>query len=194
MMQNGSCECSKSELNVLSVPPTMASMEESQWVEHFPIASLTNNAPIEFIIPPQTEHWTDLSQSYLYVKFKIIKADGHALDADSNVAPVNNFLHSMFNSVDLYLNNKLISSNLDTYPYRAYIENLLSYNADSKSTFLNASVLGLKTLLLSSIHSTMMGLIQGFQKRISVISQSKTAELFGRLHLDLFQQEKYLPN
>ena len=73
MMQNGSCECSKSELNVLSVPPTMTAMQESQWVEHFPIASLTNNAPIEFIIPPQTEHWTDLSQSYLYVKFKIIK-------------------------------------------------------------------------------------------------------------------------
>ena len=53
MMQNDSCECSKSELNV---PPTMTAMQESQWVEHFPIASLTNNAPIEFIIPPQTEH------------------------------------------------------------------------------------------------------------------------------------------
>ena len=77
MMQNGSCECSKSELNVLSVPSTMTAMQESQWVEHFSIASLANNAPIEFIISPATEHWTDLSQSYLYVKFKIIKADGH---------------------------------------------------------------------------------------------------------------------
>ena len=48
MMQNGSCECSKSELNVLSAPPTMTAMQESQWVEHFPIVSLTNNAPIEF--------------------------------------------------------------------------------------------------------------------------------------------------
>ena len=76
MMQNGSCECSKSELHVLSVPPTMTAMQESQWIEHFPLASLTNNAPIEFIIPPQTEYWTDLSQSYLYVKFKIVKADG----------------------------------------------------------------------------------------------------------------------
>ena len=64
---------------------------------------------------------TDLSQSYLYVKFKIIKADGHDLEADSNVAPVNNFLHSIFNSVDLYLNNKLISSHSGTYPYRPYI-------------------------------------------------------------------------
>ena len=194
MMQTGSCECSKSELHVLSVPPTMTAMQESQWVEHFPIASLTNNAPIEFIIPPQTEHWTDLSQSYVYVKFKIIKADGHALDADSNVAPVNNFLHSMFNSVDLYLNNKLISSNSDTYPYRAYIENLLSYNADSKSTFLNASVLWVEDTAAQFDTLNHDGANTGLQKRIAVISQSKTAELFGRFHLDLFQQEKYLPN
>ena len=131
----------------------------------------------------------------MYVKFKIIKVDCHALDADSNVAPVTNFLHSMFNSVDLYLNNKLISSNSDTYPYRAHIENLLSYNADSKSTFLNASVLWVEdtaahfdTLNHDGVKNT------GIQKRIAVISQSKTAELFGRLHLDLFQQEKYLPN
>ena len=32
MMQSGSCECSKSELDVLTVPPTMTTMQESQWV------------------------------------------------------------------------------------------------------------------------------------------------------------------
>ena len=168
MMQNGSCECSKSELNVLSVPPTMTAMQESQWVEHFPIASLTNNAPIEFIIPPQTERWTDLSQSYLYVKFKIIKADGHDLEADSNVAPV---IHSMFNSVDLYLNNKLISSNSDTYQYRAYIENLLSYNADSKSTFLKASVLWVEDTAAHFDTLNHDGANTGLQKRMDTISQ-----------------------
>ena len=194
MMQNSSCECSKSELIVLSVPPTMTAMQESQWVEHFPVASLTNNAPIEFIIPPQTEHWTDLPQSYLYVKFKIIKADRHDLEADSNVAPVNNFLHSMFNSVDLYINNKLISSNSDNYPYRAYIENLPSYNADSKSTFLKASVLWVEDTAAHFNSFDHDGTNTGLQKRMAAISQSKTAELFGRLHLDLFQQEKYLPN
>ena len=46
MIQNGSFECSKSELNVLSVTHTMKAMQESQWIEHFSIASLANNAPI----------------------------------------------------------------------------------------------------------------------------------------------------
>ena len=189
MMQNGSCEYSKSELNVLSVPPTMTAMQESQWVEHFPIASLTNNAPTEFIIPPQPEHWTDLSQSYLYVKFKFIKADGHALDADSNVAPVNNFLHSMFNSVDLYLNNKLISSNSDTYPYRAYIETLLSYNADSKSTFLNASVLWVEDTAAQFDTLNHDEANTGLQKRIAIISQSDVYILIYFNKKNIYQME-----
>lgn len=193
-MQNGSCECSKTELDVLSVPPTMTTMQESQWIEHFPVASLSNNAPIEFIIPPQTEHWTDLSQSYLYVKFKVKLHDDSNLEADSGIAPVNNFLHSMFSSIDMYLNNKLVTSNLDTYPYRAYIENLLSYSKDSKKTHLKAGELWVKDTPSHFNSVAHDGDNDGLKARITVVGLSKTVELCGRLHLDLFLQEKYLPN
>jgi hypothetical protein len=194
MMQNGSCECSKSELDVVSVPPTMTSMQESQWIEHFPVAPLSNYAPIEFNIPPQTEYWTDLSQSYLYVRFKITRSDGTDLHNDDSIAPVNNFLHSMFSSIDLYLNNKLISSNLDTYPYRAYFENLLSYNKDSKLTHLNAGDLWANDTAGEFNALTYNGANEGLKIRFQQITESKKCELLGRLHLDVFQQEKYLPN
>ena len=65
MMQHGSCECSKTELDAAYVPPTMTAMQEGHWTEHHPIAALNNTAPIEFMIPAQTEKWTDLNQSYL---------------------------------------------------------------------------------------------------------------------------------
>ena len=32
----------------------------------------------------------------------------------------------MFSSVDLYANNKLVISNMDTYPYKAYFKSLYS--------------------------------------------------------------------
>ena len=70
----------------------------------------------------------------------------------------------------------------------------MSYNADSKLTFLNASVLWVEDTAAQFDTLNHDGANAGIQKRIAVISQSKTAELFGRLHLDLFQQEKYLPN
>ena len=44
-------------------------------------------------------------------------------------------VNSMFctSSIDLYLNNKLVTSNnMDTYPYRAYLEKLFSFGSDVK--------------------------------------------------------------
>ena len=107
MIQIDSFDCSKPKLEMESVPPTMTNMEDTQWTDYHPIASLaSHHAPIEFVIPPQTENYSDLSQTQA--------GAGHDLEAERKVAPVNNFVHSMFSSIDLYLNNKLVTSNMDT--------------------------------------------------------------------------------
>ena len=57
MIQIGSCDCSKTEIEMQAVPPTMTTMEDTQWTDYHPIASLdSHHAPIEFVIPPQTEY------------------------------------------------------------------------------------------------------------------------------------------
>ena len=74
MIQQGSCDCTKTELDMESIPPTMTTMQGTQWNDYHPIASLdSHHAPIEFLIPPHTEFYTDLSQAYLYIKFRILK-------------------------------------------------------------------------------------------------------------------------
>ena len=119
-MQNGSCECSKSEMEMHSVPLTITTMQDSQWMEYHPIASLDNyHSPIEFVVPSHTKYYTDLSESYMYLKFT-------NLVAGKKVSPVNKYFDSMFSSVDLYANNKLVISNMDTYPYKAYFKSLYS--------------------------------------------------------------------
>ena len=106
-----------------SIPPTMTTMQGTQWNDYHPIASLnSHHAPIEFLIPPHTEFYTDLSQAYMCIKFRILKQTGEDLETDAKVFPINNFFHSMFSGIDLYINNKLITNNSDTYPYRAYLE------------------------------------------------------------------------
>ena len=43
----------------------MPTMQETQWTDYHPIASLDSyHAPIEFVVPPHTEYYTDLSQTY----------------------------------------------------------------------------------------------------------------------------------
>ena len=49
-----------------------------------PIASPDSyHAPIEFVIPPHTEFYNDLSQAYLFIKFRILKQTGEDLDTDA---------------------------------------------------------------------------------------------------------------
>ena len=194
MMQHGSCECSKTELDVKHVPPTMTAIQDGQWTEHYPLSSLNNTAPIEFVIPAQTEKWTDINQSYLYLKLKVLKADGTNLEADAETSTVNNFFHSLFSSIDLYLNNKLVTNSADTYPYRAYIENLLSYSTDCKSSHLSALELWYPDTAEHMQEHTVAGANDGYKNRRARIHHSRTLEMCGRLHLDAFLQDKYVPN
>ena len=201
MFQLGSIECSKkvkrkvqgekSELEMQAVPPTMTTMIQTKMEMYNPIASLDSyHAPIVFVVPAQTEYYTDLSQSNLYLKFRILKEDGTNLDDDQKAGPVNNFLHSMFSGIDLFLNNKLVTSSMDTYLYRAYIENLFSYGSDVKSNQLKADEFW---------YPDAAGKFEDHDSATvragnAAVARSIPVELWGRLHLDLAMQEKYLPN
>jgi hypothetical protein len=116
------------------------------------------------------------------------------LEEGTHTSVVNNLFHSLFSSIDLYLNNKLVTNNSDTYPYRAYLENLLSYGKESKNSHLKALELWSNdTALHMQANATNLN-NEGWKSRRTSIHQSRACELAGRLHLDLFLQEKYLPN
>ena len=94
------------------------------------------NSAITFLIAG-TDEYIDLSKTILTVTGKITKKDGTSkLDGNdqSNVAPVNNFLHSLFRQVDVYLNGKQVTPAMGTYAYRSYIETLLNYDVSAKQS------------------------------------------------------------
>jgi len=95
---------------------------------------------------------------------------------------VNNLFHSLFSSVDLYLNNKLVTANADTYPYRAYIENLLSYNKASKDTHLKALEMWEEDKPGHMADNTTTADNAGWKLRKARVF-NKQCELAGRLHL-----------
>ncbi|KAL9973271.1 hypothetical protein ACROYT_G019701 [Oculina patagonica] len=98
------------------------------------------NGPIEFNVSGSGEEYLDLAKTQLFVKAKITKANGTALDPNTKVGPVNLFLHSLFSQVDVALNERLISPSTNTYPYRAMIETLLNYGEDAKSSQLSMAM------------------------------------------------------
>ena len=136
-INESSCECMKSELDLFTVPPTQTSVS---WVEYHPISTITNTVPIEFDVSSSGEDYMDFANSYLYVRAKLQRANGANIEDGDEVGPVNNFLHSLFSQIDVSLNGTLITSSTNTYPYRAYIENLLSYGPDAKESQLTAAL------------------------------------------------------
>ena len=128
--------CDKSEIDLFSVPPTQQSLERGRWIDYAPLSSVENtDSPINFLVTG-TDEYIDLSKTILTVTGKIVKDGDSALAGanQANVAPVNNFLHSLFKQVDVYLNGKQVTPAMGTYAYRAYIETLLNYDVSAKES------------------------------------------------------------
>ena len=127
----------KSEVDLFSVPPTQLSLEKGRWIDYRPLSSVENpDSAITFLIAG-TDEYLDLSKTILYVEGKIMLEDYKTEltgGGQTNVAPVNNFLHSLFKQVDVYLNGKQVTPDMGTYAYRSYIETLLNYDVSAKKS------------------------------------------------------------
>jgi len=134
MKFENSIECAKSELDLFSVPPTQTSIEEGVWDVIQPHLNFDTSPVIRFDIPGNNLHYIDMASTEIYVNCKI-----DPLFTDDAQTTVNNILHSMFEQVQVYLNNVPVENTNKTYPYRAYLENLLCYNSESKNTFLSTN-------------------------------------------------------
>uniref|UniRef100_A0ABD2W4G1 Uncharacterized protein n=1 Tax=Trichogramma kaykai TaxID=54128 RepID=A0ABD2W4G1_9HYME len=60
-----SCECLKSKLLLFDIPPTQTTIEGSHWIHYKPISSLTDDSPIEFVVPGNGKEYIDLAHTML---------------------------------------------------------------------------------------------------------------------------------
>ena len=82
----------------------------------------------------------DLSHMLLYVTIQLVISDGSELDGGAKVDPVNLSFHSLFGQLDISMNGRIISDRSSSYPAQAYLETLLSYGEEAKSTHLTSSL------------------------------------------------------
>lgn len=199
-----SCECLKSELDLFTLPPTQTSIEASKGVHYKPISSITDAAPIEFVVPGHGDEYIDLAHTMLSLRVQLKPLTGTAVATDK-VGPVNNLLHSLFNQLDVSFNQKLVSPSNNAYAYRAYIETLLTYKASTKDSHLAASMWISDTpgqfdtppILLANPPTVAVAAVEenkGLTARQKMMQNGRTVDLLGYLHSDIFNQEKFLLN
>jgi hypothetical protein len=160
------------------------------WVNYQPIASLNDATPIEFFVPSRGSEYLDLAQTLLCIKVKITATNGADLEAGANVGPVNNYLHSLFSHCAVSLNDKAVSSPTHTYAYRAYMEGLFNYGRGALKSHQT-------TRLFYKDKAGFMDALAtnpGYVKRQTFTDASRTVDLVGNIHSDLFNQDRLMLN
>ncbi|GBO28745.1 Uncharacterized protein F54H12.2 [Araneus ventricosus] len=185
--------CVKSELDLFSIPSTQAAIEFGKFVEYFPLSNIRDGSPVEFHISGSGDEYLDLADSYIHVKAKITKSDGAPLPDDEPVAPVNLFLHSLFSQVDVSLNNRIIFSASNTYPYRAYLETLLNYGEDAKKSLLSCEAF-FKDDKPYQVDPVSEEACESLKKRYHLMANSRNLDMIGQLHCDINQQNRLMLN
>ncbi|XP_035692553.1 uncharacterized protein F54H12.2-like [Branchiostoma floridae] len=191
--------CTKSELDLFQIPPTQTTIQDGRWIEYRPVANLAESSPVEFDIPSSGEEYVDLSQTQLYVRAKVVRGNGADLPEGVKVGPVNLFMHSLFQQIDVSLNNKLVTPSSNTYPYRAMIETLLNFGQEAKDTQLTTALFYRDTPGAMDVNDPNpeaegAAVNLGLKKRTQFTQDSNVVDMISPLHVDAFFQERYLIN
>ena len=191
--------CTKSELDLESVPPIQIGVVYYYLVHTGPKSGPESGGPLEFLISASGDDYLDLSHCYLYLKCRVLKDDDTAIKTlktnnttgeDGSVAPLTLLFHSVFRQLDLVISDALVATSGDTYPYRAYLMTLLSYGRDAKKTWLNHLEGGCMDEHGKCDARDNTGLLS----RRNRILNSQPFDFKGRLHSDMLWQERLLPN
>ena len=191
---NESKDTHPEELDLFATPPTQGAYEKVQWVDYRPVSQLKEYAPVEFVIPASGSQYLNLNQTYLSVKVKVVAPDGSALNIDDKVGSVNLTLHSLWNQVDVLVQQKLISSSTNNYAYKALMETLLSYDTNTKNSRLQTEGFYKDTAGLMDEANPVDGGNDGLAQRFILTLNSREADFIGPLHADFFQQNRLLLN
>jgi hypothetical protein len=160
-----------------------------------PIAGLNQDSALEFVIKGVPSYFIDLSETFLSLKVKLITSAGGDLTT-GNVGVVNNFFHSIFRNLELYINNKKVYDAQNMYPYIAWMHKKLTYSAEellkTGASFgwaedTPAGVANTKTLEAGGSANV------GLDERKSFLLKSREMTYFDNLVIPLSMQNRCLP-
>ena len=113
---------------------------------------------------------------------------GSNLVDDKEIGFINYQIAALFEHVDVYLNNYIVSST-HNYGYKCYLESLLTYSNVAKKSWLQAGGYFKDT---NRKMDTLSDENTGFKFIKPLIKTRNIVELIGKIHSELFNQERLL--
>ena len=146
---------------------------------------------ITFDIASSYSELLSLADIRFTCELHVIK-NGTNLSVTDTFAPISNILHSVFCNVTITLGGRNISDTSGLYHMRAYLESLLGYTKAAQDSQLSSAGWYLDTdLNIPPFNGDLVRCV-GAKILGRVLSEQKMILLSGKLHCDLFQQDKPL--
>lgn len=183
-----------SELDLFTTPPIQTSILNETIIPYYPLTTLDKCSSIQFQINSFQDKYIDMNSIYLKLQIQLVKDDGTSYfdkneekHKENQAFIINNMLHSIFKSLSVEMNGQVVSST-QLYHYKSYLEDLLNYQKGRADSLMQCQGFYLDTA----------GNFDNFDKNTGASSRfaktkfSKTFELYGKIHCDVFNQQKLL--
>ncbi|KHF23990.1 hypothetical protein [Solemya velum gill symbiont] len=159
-----------------------------------PVAAYhTDDSPVEIFVPNQGNEYIDLQRSRLYVKARIVRADGSVLSQGENTGIINLPLQSLWSQIDVYANNKLVSLHGSHYPWKAYLKTILSLGTNAVKTQLLSQLFSMDSANFDD-QNAFTGTNRGLAARYRLTKLSHIFDMEGPIYEDVFTLNRYLVN
>lgn len=189
-------ECTLSNVDNLNIGNTIQKqIEKGYFKEVKPINPVKDSSVIEFLLSGEGDEFTDLSHTYLKLTLKLKKSNGDVLTDDDKVSVVNYIGATLFNQIDILLNDTQISSSSPNNAYRAILEALLSYDAQSLESQMQAAGFYKDSAgRMDAVDPDEVNTNAGLKERFELLKKSNAVEFVAKIHADIFTQPKLLVN
>lgn len=168
-----------------------------------PVNTLDSASPLIFNISNSENEYMSLKDTVFYLKLKITISSKVPLPTLASVelnhstwdfvAPVNNFMHSIFKNVEIEVNGKPLVHNHNNYAYKSYFDSLFRSTLAEKEGILKNVIYEESDKGERSnthVNAKLSKLIKPTEFKDD--GSSDVITLFGKLNIDFFRQNKAL--
>jgi hypothetical protein len=175
------------------------SMKDSNLIIIRPV-SMNQGGPYAFQITQRGAQYVQMNNIRLYMQAKVVASNDAVITDAEGVGVINLLGNSLFKTIEIEIGGKLIPELQNTHSnYKAYLETLLSYSHEARSSHLKASRWVIDDPDFDDVkyHATHDNTENttnvGYRERRTYIKGSKVFDMMLPLHSDFLNCDRLLP-
>ena len=174
--------------------PDNVGEENRCMIDYRSVSQIKNGNIIDINIPAMSSHYTDLSQSRLYVKLRIIDVEtGLPIIKPDTVGLQNYSLCTIWKQIDLLLNNTPVNNQTNIcQPYKCIMDALLYKTPAEHLSKMFTSLFVFDSPFHMDAVDGLNGQNRGLTRRSEMTEAGKVLEMEGPLNIDVMSIDKLI--